>query len=155
MFVTSVIARKDKRVLMHSQEYMASILKLHSLKVQLLSFLDISLRLEDNKYGFVPGKIEDFSLLNSPLVSNNGSIDKIDFLEGLVDNLQPIIEANNNNPWFNKYITNFENSKNRNTSVCILSQDVIQTILDTHDTSSKSCCDTKLSLAKNLRSHWF
>ena len=128
-------------VLMHSPEYLACILKVHPIKVQLLSFVDTSLRIEENKYGFVFGQIEDFSLLNSPLVSLEGSIDDKGFFEGLVDELQPIIEGNSRNPWFNMYLTNFESSNNRSTSVCVLSQEVIQSILEKHDTGSKSCCD--------------
>ena len=85
-------------VVMHSLEYLACILKVHPIKVQLLSFVDISLRIEENKYGFVSEQIEDFSLLNSPLVSSEGSIDDEGFFEGLVDELQPIIEGNCCNP---------------------------------------------------------
>ena len=126
---------------MHSPEYLACILKVHPIKVQLLSFVDISLRIEENKYGFVSGQIEDFSLLHSPLVSSEGSIDDKGFFEELVDELQPIIEGNSRNRWFNMYLTNFESSNNRSTSVCVLSQEVIQSILEKHDTGSKSCCD--------------
>ena len=136
---------------------MVCILKVHPLKVQLLSFLDISVRIEENKYGFVSGQIEDFSLLDNPLVSSDGVLDDKDFFEGLVDELQPIMEGNSRNPWFNMYLTNFESSNNKSTSVCVLSQEVIQSILEKNDTSSKSCCDEedgasveKLSILLNV-----
>lgn len=151
--------KENVYVVMQSPEYMLSILKLHPLKVQLLSFLDISMRLKENKLGFLSGQIEDISLLNNPLVSSSGCIDEEEFVEGLVNDLQPIIEGNCENPWFKKYVTNFESPNYSSTSICVLSQDVIQTILDTHDTGSKSCIEEedsakveKLSLLLNVGS---
>ena len=113
--------KENVYVVMHSPEYIASILKVHPLKVQLLSFLDISLWLEENKFDFASGQIEDCSLLNSPLVCSDGIMDEKEFWEGLVEDLQPIVEANNCNPWFKKYVTNFESPNNISTSVYVLS----------------------------------
>ena len=151
------LQEENPYVVMQSSKYMVCILKVHPLKVQLLSFLDISVRIEENKYGFVSGQIEDFSLLDNPLVSSDGVLDDKDFFEGLVDELQPIMEGNSRNPWFNMYLTNFESSNNKSTSVCVLSQEVIQSILEKNDTSSKSCCDEedgasveKLSILLNV-----
>ncbi|KAG0593759.1 hypothetical protein M758_UG016400 [Ceratodon purpureus] len=87
-------------------------------------------------------------------------MDEGEFLEGLFDDLQPIIEGNRKNPWFKQYETNFESSNNRSTSVCVLLQEVIQTILDMHDIGSKSSFQEedgakveKLSLLLNVGSN--
>ena len=39
------------------------------------------------------------------------------------------------------YLTNFESLNNKSTSVCVFSQEVIQSILEKHDVGSKSCHD--------------
>ncbi|KAG0570740.1 hypothetical protein KC19_6G184400, partial [Ceratodon purpureus] len=86
-------------------------------------------------------------------------IDEEDFLERLFNNLQPMIEGNRKNHWFNKHVTNFKSLNNMSISVCVLSQKVIHTIFDMHDTGSKSCFEEKdgakvekLSLLLNVRS---
>ena len=90
-------------------EYLSSILRLNPLRVQMLSFLDILILLEDHKYGFVSGQISDTSLLNNLMLCGDNAINDETFFEGLVDDLQPLLEKNlSNNPWFSIYLTNFE-----------------------------------------------
>jgi hypothetical protein len=60
---------------------MRDLLKAHPLKVQLLSFLNISICLDEHKYGFVLGQIVDSSLLNNLIISNDEFLDKKYFLE--------------------------------------------------------------------------
>jgi hypothetical protein len=77
-------------IAMMTSEYLSSNLKLNLLRVQMLSFLDILILLEDHKYGFVSGQISDTSLLNSPMLYGDNSFNDEAFFEGLVDNLQPL-----------------------------------------------------------------
>jgi hypothetical protein len=60
---------------------------LKQLKVQMLSFLDISILLEDRKYGFVSGQINNTNLLNIPMLCGDNAINDKAFFEGLVDDL--------------------------------------------------------------------
>jgi hypothetical protein len=77
-------------IVMMTLEYLSSILKLISLRVQMLSFLDILILLEDRQYGFVLGQINDISLLNSPMLCGDNAINDKEFFEDLVDDLQPL-----------------------------------------------------------------
>ena len=79
---------------MMTSEYLSSNLKLNLLRVQMLSFLDILILLEDYKYGFILGQIRDTSLLNSPMLCSNNSFNDEAFFEGLVDDLQSLLEKN-------------------------------------------------------------
>jgi hypothetical protein len=91
-------------IVMMTREYFSSILKLNPLKVQMLSLLDISMILEERKYGFVFGQISDTSLLNSPMLCGTNIINDDEFFEGLLDDLQPLFEKNfSNNLWFKIY----------------------------------------------------
>jgi hypothetical protein len=42
---------------MQPKEYFKNILRLHPLKIQMLSVLDISMHVEEHKFGFVLGQI--------------------------------------------------------------------------------------------------
>jgi hypothetical protein len=112
-------------------EYLSNILRLNPLRVQMLSFLDILILLEDHQYGFVSSQISDTSLLNSPMLCGDNAINDETFFEGLVDDLQPLLEKNlSDNPWFSIYLTNFEKTNDRSTSMCVLSTEVVQSILE-------------------------
>jgi hypothetical protein len=75
----------------------------------MLSFLDISICIEEHKLGFVLNQIEDMSLLNNPLLCGDGTIDENEFFDDLVNELKTILKYNMiHNPWFSKYLTNFE-----------------------------------------------
>jgi hypothetical protein len=73
-----------------------------------MSFLDILILLEDRKYGFVSGEINNTSLLNSPMLCGDNAINDVAFFEDLVDDLQPLLEKNLSN--FKK--TNFKKTNN-------------------------------------------
>jgi hypothetical protein len=94
---------------MQPKEYLNFLLILHPLKVQMLSFLDISMWIEEHKFGFVSSQIEDMSLLNNPLLCGDRTIDENEIFDDLVNELKTILEYNViHNPWFSKYLTNFE-----------------------------------------------
>jgi hypothetical protein len=78
-------------------DYLSNTLKLNLLRIQILSFLDISILLKDHKYGFISGQINDTSLLNSSTLCDDNAINGEAFFEGLVDNLQPLLEKNLSN----------------------------------------------------------
>jgi hypothetical protein len=108
----------------------------------MLSFLDISILLEDHKYGFVLGQISNTSLLNSPMLCGDNAINDEAFFEGLVDDPQPLLEKNpSNNPWFSIYLTNFEKTNNWSTNMCVLSAKVVQSILEMRSISTKPVDD--------------
>jgi rRNA maturation endonuclease Nob1 len=112
-------------------KYLSNILRLNQLRVQMLSFLNISILLEDHQYGFVSGQISDTSLLNSPMLCGDNAINDETFFEGLVDDLQPLLEKNlSENPWFSFYLTNFKKTNDRSTSMCVLSAEVVQSIIE-------------------------
>jgi hypothetical protein len=68
-------------------DYKSSLLKLNQLRVQMISFLDVSILLEDRKYGFVLGQISNISLLNSPMLCGDNVINDKAFFERSIDDL--------------------------------------------------------------------
>ena len=139
-------------------EYLSRLLRLNPLKIHMLSFLNISILLEDRKYGFVLWQISDTSLLNSPMLCGGNAINVEAFFESLVDDLQSLLEKNLfNNPWFSIYLTNFKKTSNWNTGMCVLSAKVVQSILEMHsictrliDNEDSSATVENLSLLLNI-----
>ncbi len=87
------------------------------MKIQKLSFLDISMCIKEHKFGFVLSQIEDMNLLNNPLLCGGGTIDESEFFDDLENALKIISKYNIiHNPWFSKYLTNFEEFKHMNRS---------------------------------------
>jgi hypothetical protein len=125
---------------MQPKEYLKKLLRLHPLKVQMLSFLDISMCIEEHKFGFISSQIEDMSLLNNLLLCGDGTIDESDFFYDLVNKLKTIL--NNNvihNPWFSKNLTNFEVFEHRNKIVCTLSTRIVKCIFEEHFLGQRPC----------------
>ena len=118
--------------------YMKSIVTLNPLHVQLLSFMDIAMHMQSKDWGFSTGKIVSESLLNSPLFGWAENSDASQTIENLVSSLTPLLSQNlHTNPFFQKYMTVFEQLE-KNTSMCILTPDVIQPIIANTDTHSMS-----------------
>jgi hypothetical protein len=118
--------------------YMKSIVTLNPLHVQLLSFMDIGLHMQSKDWGFSTGKIVSDSLLNSHLFGWTERSNASQTVENLVSSLTPLLSQNlHTNPFFQKYITIFEQPE-KNTSMCILTPDVIQPIIANTDTHSMS-----------------
>lgn len=100
---------------MQPKEYFKKLLRLHPFKVQMLSFLDISMCIEEHKFGFISSQIEDMSLLNNLLLCGDGTIDESEFFYDLVNELKKILKYYViHNPWFSKNLTNFEVFEHRN-----------------------------------------
>jgi hypothetical protein len=57
-----------KYVVFQSMDYMKQILANNPLHLQLLSFIDISMKIEQQNYGFMHGQIQPCGLLNNPLL---------------------------------------------------------------------------------------
>ena len=106
-------------------------MKLNPFKIQMLSFLDVSVIFEKHKYGFTFGKINDASLLNSSLLCNPDMINDEKFFKGLVDYFLPLLKKNiQDNPCFSMYLKFFEKTNNQSTSMCVLSSKIIHNILE-------------------------
>jgi hypothetical protein len=117
---------------------MKSIVTLNPLHEQLLSFMDIGLHMQSKDWGFSSGKIVSDSLLNSPLFGWTERSNASQTVENLVSSLTPLLSQKlHTNPFFQKYITVFEQPE-KNTSMCILTPDVIQPIIANTGTHSMS-----------------
>lgn len=99
----------------------------------MLSFLDVSILLEDHKFSFVLEQINNINLLNRLMLCSNNVINNKAFFEGLIKDLQPLLKNNlSDNPWFSMYLTSFEKTNYHSTSMCILSTKVVQSIMKRH-----------------------
>ena len=121
-------------VIYQSPSYTKSIISTNPLHVQLLSFLDIGLHIQSRNWGFSTGQILETSLLNSPLLSWDGTTDKTATIEELSSTVGPILAQNmQSNPLFKKYLTVFE-QPHKNTSMCILTPEIISHIIQPNNT---------------------
>ena len=121
-------------VVYHSPSYTKSIILTNPLHVQLLSFLDIGLHIQSRNWGFSTGQILETSLLNNPLLSWDGTIDKTTTIKELSSTVGPILAQNmHSNPLFNKYLTMFE-QPHKTTSMCILTPEIIFNIIQPNHT---------------------
>ena len=119
--------------------YMKSIVTLNPLHVQLLSFMDIGVHMQSKDWGFSTGKIVFNNFLNSLLFGWAENYDAYQTIENLVSSLTHCMLSQNlhTNPFFQKYMTIFEQPE-KNTSMCILTPDVIQPIIANIGTHSMS-----------------
>ena len=78
-------------VIYQSPSYTKSIISTNPLHVQLLSFLDIGLHIQSKNWGFLIGQILETSLLNSYLLSWDGTTDKTATIEELSSTVGPIL----------------------------------------------------------------
>jgi hypothetical protein len=107
---------------------MRNFFKTHPLKVQLLSFLHISIPLYEHKYDFLLGQVVDSSLLNNLILSSDEFLDEEFFLE----------------TWWMRYFLSYKKathaifvsnytktSKNKTTKTCVctLSVEIIKSII--------------------------
>ena len=107
-------------VVFHSPSYTKSIISTNPLHVQLLSFLDIGMHIQSRNWRFSTVEIIETSLLNSPLLSWDGTTDKIATVQELSSTIGPILAQNmQTNPQFKKYLTVVEQLQ-KTTSMCIL-----------------------------------
>ena len=124
-------------VVFHSPSYTKSIISTNPLHVQLLLFPDIGIHIQSRNWGFSSGQIFKTSLLNSPLLSWDGTTDKTVTIEELSSTVGPILAQNmHSNPLFNKYLTVFKQPQ-KNTSMCILTPEIIFNIIQSSDMHTK------------------
>ena len=120
-------------VVFHSPSYTKSIISTNPLHVQLLSFLDIGMHIQSRNWGFLTGQILETNLLNSPLLSWDGTTDITATIEELSSSIGPIVAQNmQSNPQFKTYITVFEQPQ-KITSICILTSEIISNIIQSSD----------------------
>jgi hypothetical protein len=116
-------------VVFYSPSYTKSIISTNPLHVQLLSFLDIGMHIQSRNWGFSTGQMLETSLLNSPLLSWDGTTDKTATIEELSSTIGPnLVQNMHSNPLLNTYLTVFEQPQ-KNTSMCILTPEIMSNII--------------------------
>ena len=116
-------------VVYNSPTYMKSIITTNLLHVQMLSFLDIAMHIQSKDWGFSVGKIVDTNLLSNHLFGCDTTSYSSQSIEHLTSSLTPLLSQNlTTNPFFQTHVTVFEQPQN-STSMCVLTQDVIQKII--------------------------
>ncbi len=123
-------------VVYHTLDYMRNFLKTRPLKVQLLSFLQISIPLDEHKYNFFLGQVVDSSLLNNLILSSDEFLDEEFFWE----------------TWWMRYFLSYKKTthaifvssytktlKNKTTKACVctLSIEIIKSIIVNHEMGHK------------------
>jgi len=97
-----------KYVVFQSPTYMKAILIEHPYYIQLLSFLNIWLHIQNQNWGFCTGKIIDVSLLNSLLLSWDRILNKEISEKQLSNIIFPILSQNlKSNQWYEQYMIVF------------------------------------------------
>ncbi len=110
--------------------YMNALLSEHPLYIQWLSLLNVGLHVQNQNWGFSIDEIMNISLLNSPLLSWDGILDKQICKEKNSEIIEPVCLQNmKTNPWFKQYKTIFEQS-NDCLTMCVLSSNVVDDILN-------------------------
>ena len=108
---------------------MRSIITTNLLHVQMLSFLDIGMRIQSKDWSFSVGKIVDTNLLNNHLFGCGTRLDYSQSIEHLASSLSPILSQNiTTNPFFQTYVSVFEQPQ-KSTSMCVPAPYVIKQII--------------------------
>ena len=116
-------------VVYNSLTYMRSIITTNPLHVQMLSFFEIGMHIQSKYWGFSVGKIVDTSLLSNPLFGCATRLDSLQSIEHWASSLSPLLsQIPTTNTFFQTYVTIFE-QPHKNTSMCILTPDVIQQMI--------------------------
>jgi hypothetical protein len=127
-------AYKTSFIVFHSPNYMNSMLSIHPIYIQLLSLVDIGLDIEEKHWGFSVKQITKKNILNSPLLSWDGILEKNIIKDEIMDMIRPMFLQNmNTNPLFKSYFTIFEQT-NKTNSMCILSSKFVNNIFQNHNT---------------------
>jgi len=101
--------KRIKYVVFQSMDYMKQILVNNPLHLQLLSLIDISMKIEQWNYGFMHGQIQPSGLLDNPLLYWNSKFQSISTLKDVNLSLKDLLHQNlSSNPLIQKYITNIE-----------------------------------------------
>jgi len=108
-----------KYVIFQSPTYMKAIFVSTSILCTIMFFFNIGLHIQKKNWGFNTCEIIDPSLLNSPLLSWDGILDKNKSHQNVINIIFPFFSQNmKNNPWYKQYIIIFEQSNEFN-NMCI------------------------------------
>jgi hypothetical protein len=90
-------------------DYIKQILTNNPLDLQLLSLIDISMKIEQRSYGFMHGQIQPYGLLDNPLFYWNSKFQPINTSKDVNLAFKDLLHQNlSSNPFIQKYITNIE-----------------------------------------------
>jgi hypothetical protein len=109
-------------------DYMKQILANNSLDLQLLSLIDISIKIEQQNYGFMHGQIQLFGLFDNPLLYWNSKFQPTSTSKDVNLTLKDLLHQNlSSNPLIQKYTTNIE-KPNPTHGLCVLSSSIVEEI---------------------------
>jgi hypothetical protein len=110
-------------------DYMKQILANNPLDLQLLSLIDISMKIEQRNYGFMDGQIQPSGLLDNPLLYWNSKFQPTNTSKDVNLVLKDLLHQNlSSNPLIQKYITNIE-KPNPTHGLCVLCFSIVEEIL--------------------------
>ncbi len=110
-------------------DYMKQILTNNSLHLQLLSLIDVSMKIEQQNYGFMHGQIQPSRLLDNPLLYWNSKFQLTSTSKDVNLALKDLLHQNlSSNRLIQKYITNIE-KPNPIHGLCVLSFSIVKEIL--------------------------
>jgi hypothetical protein len=108
---------------------MKQILANNSLDLQLLSLIDISMKIEQQNYGFMHGQIQPSGLLDNLLLYWNSKFQPTSTPKDVNLALKDLLHQNlSSNPLIQKYISNIE-KPNSTHGLCVLSSSIVEEIL--------------------------
>ncbi len=126
-----------KYVVFQSMDYMKQILANNPLDLQLFSFIDISIKIEQRNYGFMHGKIQLFGLLGNPLFYCNSKFQPTSTSKDVNLAFKDLLHQNlSSNPLIQKYITNIE-KPNPTHGLYVLSSSIVEKIFTKTSTSER------------------
>ncbi len=108
---------------------MKQILANNPLDLQLLSLIDISMKIEQRNYGIMHGQIQPFGLLDNPLLYWNSKFQPTNTLKDVNLAFKDLLHQHlSSNPLIQKYITNIE-KPNPTHGLCVLCFSIVEEIL--------------------------
>jgi hypothetical protein len=116
---------------------MKQIIVNNPLHLQLLSLIDISMKIEQQNYRFVHGQIQPFWLLDNPLLYFNSKFQLINISKDVNLAFKDLLHKKlSSNPLIQKYVTNIE-KPNPIHGLCVLSSSIVKEILTNFGTSER------------------
>jgi hypothetical protein len=110
-------------------DYMKQILANNPLDLQLLSLIDISMKIEQRNYEFMDGQIQPSGLLDNPLLYWNSKFQPTNTSKDVNLVLKDLLHQHlSSNPLIQKYITNIE-KPNPTHGLCVLCFSIVEEIL--------------------------
>jgi hypothetical protein len=110
-------------------DYMKHFFVNNLLHLQLLSFIDISMKIEQQNYGFMHGQIQPSGLLDNPLLYWNSKFQQTSTSKDVNLAFKDLLHQNlTSNPLIQKYITNIE-KPNPTHGLCVLPSSIVEEIL--------------------------